>query len=126
MQAGVVGWNAIRVYSPDKQLADWDPQCRFVKHWVPELRDLSSEPILNSETESAFGYPARVVEFSSRARLMKDVLYAIRKSEVAERTTAEVYRQHGSRRKETKFRTRTRKPRRNPQNDPFSQGNLFD
>ena len=126
MQAGVVGWNTIRVYNPDKQLADWDADCRFVKRWVPELRDLSAERLLNSDTEGLSRYPARVVDFSTRARLMKDILYEIRSTEEAKTATAEVYQKHGSRKKETKFKTRTRKPRRPPPNNHFSQGTFFD
>ena len=66
MQAGVVGWNAIRVYNPDKQLADWDKQCRFVKHWLPELRRVSPERILHGDMECLPEYPPRIVDFAPR------------------------------------------------------------
>ncbi len=68
MQAGVVGWNAIRVCNPTKQLIDWHSECRFVKQWVPELRDVSSEQIIKGE--SILGYPAPVVPFTERATWM--------------------------------------------------------
>jgi len=32
MQAGVVGINTIRVYSPHKQIIDQDPECVFIKN----------------------------------------------------------------------------------------------
>jgi deoxyribodipyrimidine photo-lyase len=126
MQAGVVGWNAIRVYNPDKQLADWDARCRFVKRWLPELRNLPAERILRSDTEPLSDYPTRVVEFASRARQMTDILYAIRKSESARAATPAVYLKHGSRLTPPDSRTRTRKPRRAAKGGNASQGTFFD
>ena len=127
MQAGVVGWNAIRVYSPEKQLSDWDDKCRFVKRWVPELRDLSSERILNSDTESVSAYRTRIVDFSTRARQMTDILYAIRKSEEAKSATPDVYKKHGSRKKESNFRPKVkREQKRRPPKSDSTQGLLFD
>ena len=78
MQAGVVGWNAIRVYNPTKQLTDWDSECRFVKQWVPELQDTTPEHIINAKSVS--GYPGPVVPFTERAKWMASQLYAIRNS----------------------------------------------
>ncbi len=78
MQAGVVGWNAIRVYNPAKQLADWDSDGRFVKRWLPELNAVPVERILGGESLTA--YPSSVVPFAERAKRMTDYLYTIRKS----------------------------------------------
>lgn len=99
MQAGVVGWNAIRVYNPTKQLLDWDADCRFVKQWLPELKSVTVEQILNGEILN--DYPAPIVPFAERARRMTDVLYAIRKSPAANDLTPAIYKRHGSRRKES-------------------------
>lgn len=46
MQAGVVGINSVRVYNPTKQLLDNDPDCAFVRRFLPELRPLSCEQII--------------------------------------------------------------------------------
>ncbi len=102
MQAGVVGWNAIRVYNPAKQLADWDADCRFVKYWLPELKTLAAERIVSGDDRP--GYPSPVVPFAERAKQMTDVLYAIRKSAAAKVATCAVYLKHGSRKKEQSFR----------------------
>jgi deoxyribodipyrimidine photo-lyase len=102
MQAGVVGWNAIRVYNPAKQLADWDADCRFVKYWLPELKTLAAERIVSGDDRP--GYPSPVVPFAERAKQMTDVLYAIRKSAAAKVATSAVYLKHGSRKKEQSFR----------------------
>lgn len=38
MQSGTTGINTTRVYNPIKQAQDHDPQGRFVRHWLPNLR----------------------------------------------------------------------------------------
>ncbi|MFN9720498.1 MAG: FAD-binding domain-containing protein [Planctomycetota bacterium] len=98
MQAGVVGWNAIRVYNPNKQLSDWDADCRFIRQWLPELQSVSNEQILNGDRID--GYPQPIVPFAERSRQMTDLLYAIRKSAAANALTPAIYQKHGSRRKE--------------------------
>ena len=108
MQAGVVGWNAIRIYSPSKQLTDWDAGCRFTKQWVGELRDVTADQICNGDI--SVDYPAPVVPFAARSRAMADILYRIRKTEKARAETSAVYNRHGSRRPDRSFRARKRKP----------------
>jgi deoxyribodipyrimidine photo-lyase len=118
MQAGVVGWNAIRVYNPTKQLTDWDRDCRFVKQWLPELRGVPADRIVASDDLP--NYPSPVVPFAPRAKWMTDLLYAVRKSAESKAETPAVYRRHGSRKK-----TRTgRKALKRPPVD--RQQSLFD
>lgn len=119
MQAGVVGWNAIRVYNPAKQLADWDSSCKFVKAWLPELKELTAEQILSGELLPK--YPAQVVVFAERAKQMTDQLYAIRKSTEAKAATRAVFLTHGSRKKEQSFR-----PKRVKRPSPPPMRTLFD
>ena len=40
MQSGTTGINAIRIYNPIKQGLEHDPQGKFIKKWVPELRHM--------------------------------------------------------------------------------------
>lgn len=119
MQAGVVGWNAIRVYNPAKQLADWDSECQFVKSWIPELKGVSPEWIHNHAAIP--GYVPAIVPFAERAKRMTQILYSIRKSPEAIAATSAVYFRHGSRRKE--WSSGPKKARKKP--IPRSPG-LFD
>ena len=97
MQAGVVGLNTIRVYNPTKQLTDWDADCRFVKQWIPELKDVPVEQILGGHQLA--GYPSPVVAFAERSKHMTSLLYGIRKSAAAREATPAVLFKHGSRKK---------------------------
>jgi len=119
MQAGVVGWNAIRIYNPAKQLIDWDPDGRFVRQWVSELKQVAGERIVNGDDLPNCLPP--VVSFADRAKQMADALYVIRKSATAKAATPAVYRKHGSRKKEQSFRPKRPKPAPRPE-----QPTLFD
>ena len=43
MQAGVTGINTVRMYNPVKQSMDNDSEGKFIKRWVPELRDIPNQ-----------------------------------------------------------------------------------
>lgn len=109
MQAGVVGINTIRVYNPTKQILDQDPDCRFIKHWVPELAEFSSDDILNYETMALGSYPAPIIDFKAESKKMKDQVFAIRKSAAGKAASQEVLEQHGSRKKVIPRKARKKK-----------------
>ena len=114
MQAGVVGINTIRVYSPTKQIIDQDPDCRFIKKWVPELAEFSAEDIISYETKPLGDYPAPIVDFKQTSKAMKDQIFTIRKSDAGKEASAEVLEKHGSRKKTPK-----RKNKKSPQASLF-------
>lgn len=97
MQAGVIGFNAIRVYSPTKQLLDHDSEGKFVKKWIPELRDKTFAEIAHSENSTIDGYSPVVVDLTSRAKEMKSRVFDIRKKESGKQIASELLKKHGSR-----------------------------
>ena len=110
MQAGVVGTNTIRVYSPAKQLRDQDPALTFTRRWLPELLDTPEEWVRSLGEPDSLGWPGYakpVIDFAAESRVMKDVLYSRRSSPEGEAAAVLVQKRHGSRRARPK-----RPPRR--------------
>ncbi|WP_170110642.1 FAD-binding domain-containing protein [Flavilitoribacter nigricans] len=97
MQASVVGINTVRIYSPNKQIVDQDPDTIFIKEWVPELRDFSAEAITKHRQEALGDYPAQLVDWWAASREMKDRIWTIRKLAASQQAAREVYEKHGSR-----------------------------
>ena len=97
MQAGVIGFNAIRVYSPTKQFLDHDPDGKFVKKWIPELKERTNAEIAHAEKSRIGGYFSPVVDLSIRSKEMKSRVFEIRKSVRGRDVTKKVLAKHGSR-----------------------------
>ena len=98
MQAGVVGINQLRVYSPDKQLADQDPDALFVKRWVPELDSATPEAIrAHTAGTPVPGYVAPAVDWAASSRAMQADYYAVKKRPETQALAEAVYQRHGSR-----------------------------
>ncbi len=97
MQAGIVGINTLRVYNPHKQLLDQDPQCRFVKKWLPELREFTANEIVNYQTRPLGNYPPVVANLQKHTKTIKDEVYAVRQSEAGQAASADILKNHGSR-----------------------------
>jgi deoxyribodipyrimidine photo-lyase len=104
MQAGVTGINTIRVYSPHKQLLDQDPECVFVRKWIPELSNLTNEQILDypniSLSKLTDGkYPDPVVDFKPACKANKLKTFGARKNS-SKAMAQSVFQKHGSRKKQ--------------------------
>ena len=111
MQSGVTGINTLRMYSPTKQLADNDPDGRFVRRWVPELAALPTEhlaapaetpPLLAAALGFRPGvdYPAPIVAHAPATREARRRIARIRATSDARREAADVVERHGSRRRQ--------------------------
>ncbi len=62
-----------RFFSPWKQAMDYDPQCEYIKRWVPELENIPNEIVLKwnekyEEYKNQTTYPKPIVEFDSELR----------------------------------------------------------
>ncbi|WP_293765956.1 FAD-binding domain-containing protein [uncultured Aquitalea sp.] len=108
MQSGTTGINATRVYNPVKQAMDHDPQGRFVRRWLPALRQVPDvwlfEPWkMPDELRQRYGldqagWPAKPpVELESATRAAKQRLHGLRKQPAVRAGKAAVVNRHGSR-----------------------------
>lgn len=98
MQAGVVGINTLRIYSPDKQIVDQDPQAEFIKEWVPELRPFSAEEIQKHRRDPLGDYPGQIIDRLAASKEMRRRVYAVRRRPDYREIAGAVYEKHGSRR----------------------------
>ena len=100
MQAGVVGINQLRGYSPDKQFTDHDAEGTFVRRWVPELRDADPRAIArHTSGQYVGGYrPPLLDDRIASFKSFKDDYYAIKRLPETRALAEEVYAKHGSRR----------------------------
>jgi len=101
MQAGVVGINTVRLYSPDKQLQDHDPDCSFVYKWCPELRDVAPSRLAHHASLQVTGYPSPLVEYATFSKMMISEIYKRKKSSLGFEIAKAVYKRHGSRSKKS-------------------------
>ena len=110
MQSGVTGINTIRIYSPEKQGKDQDPEGVFVKAYVPELKNVPLELLwtpwkMSLDDQSRFGcvlgkdYPNPIVDHAQAIRQAKDRIYAVRGSIEAQGLAAQVALKHASRKR---------------------------
>lgn len=99
MQASVVGINTVRVYSPTKQLVDQDPDCRFVKQWIPELKGFAPADIIGHSTYPLGDYPGQIVHHKQTSKMMKDQIWKIKRAEETKILSQQVYLRHGSRKR---------------------------
>jgi deoxyribodipyrimidine photo-lyase len=114
MQAGTTGINAIRIYSPIKQVLDQDPEGLFIKEYVPELATVPLEYLaephkmpfsLQQNVGCIIGthYPEPIVDHTSAFKLARERYGAFKKS-VESMVKAEkpnILKRHASRKPST-------------------------
>ncbi|MFN7290623.1 MAG: FAD-binding domain-containing protein, partial [Pirellula sp.] len=108
MQSGVTGINTIRIYSPQKQLLDQDPDGVFVKRFIPELTEvplkhLAQPHLMTSMEQMLFScrigadYPAPIVDHKAAYNSAKERIHNHKNAPHVRQASAQVYRKHGSR-----------------------------
>jgi deoxyribodipyrimidine photo-lyase len=113
MQSGVTGINAVRIYSPIKQVHDQDPNGEFIKRFVPELQGVPIEHIaepheMPSSVQRRAGcvigkdYPRPLVEHAEAYAEARRRIYAARRTAHAREESERVYQKHGSRKRPNK------------------------
>ncbi|QKS73078.1 deoxyribodipyrimidine photo-lyase [Paenalkalicoccus suaedae] len=127
MQAGTTGFNTIRIYNPIKQGKDHDADGRFIRRFVPELKDLPTEFVHEPWKSPSFddlGYPAPMVDVSQANGVARKVLWGIKATPEAEEHAMKKLEKHGSRKRQhqqkrdsakTKKTTRSKKAKNEPE-----------
>jgi len=115
MQSGTTGINTVRLYNPVKQGRDQDPEGRFVRQWVPELRDVPDAHLQEPWRWEAFaarigaGYPRPIVDHIAAAQRAKALVYAVRGQEDYRAAADAIQARHGSRK--SGMRLQRRRPK---------------
>jgi deoxyribodipyrimidine photo-lyase len=112
MQSGTTGINTTRVYNPIKQAQDHDPHGRFVRQWLPAMRQVPDtwlfEPWLmphtmqahvgvfvGNDANSALQQP--VVDLAQATREAKQLLHSRRQTDEVKAAKKAVVDKHASR-----------------------------
>ena len=108
MQSGTTGMNSIRIYNPIKQGIDQDPNGKFIKNWVPELKDIPNQFIHQPWLlkDSNIKYPKPIVDEKHARTAAKEKIYSLKKQIKNSVETASLVQKHASR--------LNRRPRRKP------------
>ena len=72
-----------RIFNPWRQQEEFDPDCEYIKKWVPELKDVPAKDIHNWENTwmnfKDTGYPKPIVDYAEQKeealKMYKDALY---------------------------------------------------
>jgi len=110
MQSGVTGINAVRMYNPVKQSIDNDPHGRFIRRYLPELREVP-DAFLHAPWHwhtPPEGYKKPIVVHEDAIRLARQRLGQARQSDDFKAQAKQVYGRLGSR---NRARSRTRTPK---------------
>jgi deoxyribodipyrimidine photo-lyase len=69
-----------RIFNPWEQAKNCDPDCEYIKQWVPELKDVPVKDILNWETTYTeykdTKYPKPIVDYKKQKELALKMLGA--------------------------------------------------
>ena len=103
MQSGTTGINTVRIYNPVKQGYDQDPQGRFIRHWLPELREVPDRYLQEPWLWQGAGqlldrrYPSPIVDHLAAAKQARHKIWSLRSDRDFRETAARIQNKHGSR-----------------------------
>jgi deoxyribodipyrimidine photo-lyase len=124
MQSGTTGINTTRVYNPIKQAQDHDPHGRFVRRWLPQMRDVPDtwlfEPWHMPTHLSPQLLTQPIVDLASATRESKQRLHARRQHTDVKAGKKAVIDKHASR------KTMHTRKKTLPQQSPDKQQLGFD
>jgi deoxyribodipyrimidine photo-lyase len=124
MQSGTTGINTTRVYNPIKQAQDHDPHGRFVRRWLPKMRDVPDTWLFEPWHMPAHLSPNHsekpIVDLATATRESKQRLHARRQSTDVKAGKKAVIDKHASR------KTMHTRKKTLPQQSPVKQQLGFD
>jgi deoxyribodipyrimidine photo-lyase len=90
MQAGITNplSDTFRIYNPNKNIQDKDPEGSFINYWIPELLGYSSDEILSEAYIGKSKYPAPILDWGKTRKVNGKIVSDIRKR-VRERIISE-------------------------------------
>jgi len=120
MQSGTTGINTTRVYNPIKQASDHDPHGKFIRRWLPAMRQVPDTwlfepwrmpPAVLERCHLSDGQviPQPVIELETATRYAKQRLHLRRRDPEVKAAKQKVLTRHGSRQTQAR---RNGKPRR--------------
>ncbi|MBP1357718.1 MAG: deoxyribodipyrimidine photo-lyase, partial [Sulfolobus sp.] len=68
-----------RVFNPWKQQEKFDPEAKFIKDWVEELRDYPPSVIHKLYERKVLGYPQPIVDWKERVEMVRSKFYELMK-----------------------------------------------
>lgn len=66
-----------RIFNPWLQQKKFDPECDYIKTWVPELRTCDISQIHSPERAAVHGYPAPIVHHAAAVAITKQIYGAV-------------------------------------------------
>ena len=71
-----------RIFNPWRQQIRFDPDCKYIKKWIPELKDVSPKEIhqLNEEFPKGLKYPKPILDHAKAKAITLDLYKAVANS----------------------------------------------
>nr|MDZ8061407.1 FAD-binding domain-containing protein [Nostoc sp. EkiNYC01] len=81
MQAGVTNplSDTFRIYNPNKNISEKDPDGSFIYHWIPEFHGYSLQDILTEKYKCDSSYPLPILDWSKTRKVNGKIVSDLRK-----------------------------------------------
>lgn len=108
MQSGTTGINTLRIYNPIKQARDQDPEGKFVRQWLPALKNVPNmwifEPwLMTPDLQKRYGcligqdYPAPIIAVETAIKFARSQMSAAKQTANNSQETQRIVQKHASR-----------------------------